>query len=369
MFSLSKLIILGLILVFGSVGYNFLPPLFIYLFPQIPWTHSPLISMILGGLIGFIASAWVSRPIERAIDRIQDYVSTLDATYFLFGTAGGIIGLAVAWLVNLSLVALNFPIISDVVPIILTVLFAYIGFGFASSRREEIRRLFLDRSEEQKDEEVLERKEGDNFYKYKVLDTSVIIDGRILEVIQTGFVEGVFVVSYHVLQELQHIADSSDSMKRVRGRRGLDILNALQEEDRIDVQIDEHELAEAEEVDMKLVHLARKLDGVVVTNDYNLNKVSEFQNIPVLNINELANALKPVVVPGESMQVLIVKEGTERAQGVAYLDDGTMVVVEEGKYLINEKVDVIVTSALQTNAGRMIFAKLKDGQKALEGKK
>jgi len=325
--------------------------------------------MILGGLIGLIASVWITRPIKNGIDRIQDYMGTLDTSYFLFGTAGGIVGLVVAWLSSLLLVATDLPIISDVVPMILTVLLAYIGFSFSSSRREEIRRLFMNRSEEQEDEAVLEGKAGDNFFKYKVLDTSVIIDGRILEVVQTGFVEGVFVVSYHVLQELQHIADSSDSMKRVRGRRGLDILNALQEEDRIDVRMDEHEIPEAEEVDMKLVHLARKLNGVVVTNDYNLNKVSEFQNIPVLNINELANALKPVVIPGESMQVLIVKEGTERSQGVAYLDDGTMVVVEEGKYLINEKAKVIVTSALQTNAGRMIFAKLENEQKALEGKK
>ena len=224
----------------------------------------------------------------------------------------------------------------------------------------------MERSEEYEDNQVLERKEGENYQKYKVLDTSVIIDGRILEVIQSGFIEGVFVVSYHVLQELQHIADSSDSLKRVRGRRGLDILNALQKEERVTVEMDEHEIPEAEEVDMKLVHLAKKLDGVVVTNDYNLNKVAEFQNVQVLNINELANALKPVVIPGETMRVLIVKAGTERSQGVAYLDDGTMVVVEEGKHHLNEQKDVIVTSSLQTNAGRMIFAKMEDEQRTID---
>lgn len=365
MFTLSKFIALGIILVFGSIGYNFLPQLFVYLLPQFTWMHSPFVSLILGTIIGFLVSLFASKPIEKAIYRVQDYVATLNASYILFGTAGAIVGLVVAWLVNLSLMAFNLPIFSDVLPIILTIVFAYIGFSFFSSRREEIRRLFMARSEEQEENQVLERKEGDNFYKYKILDTSVIIDGRILDIIRSGFIEGVFVVSYHVLQELQHIADSSDSLKRVRGRRGLDILNALQKEERVTVKMDEHEIPEAEEVDMKLVVLAKKLDGVVVTNDYNLNKVAEFQNVQVLNINELANALKPVVIPGETMNVLVVKEGTERSQGVAYLDDGTMVVVEEGKHHINERLEVIVTSSLQTNAGRMIFAKLADERKAL----
>lgn len=365
MITLSKLIALAIVLVFGSIGYNFLPQLFLYLIPQFEWIQSSVIGLIVGIIVGLVVSLFASRPIEKAIIKLQEYMSTLNASYILFGTGGAILGLIVTGLVSLLLMAFNIPIFSDVVPIMLTFLGAYIGFGFGSSRREEIRRMFMSRSEEQGEDQVLERKEGESYRKYKVLDTSVIIDGRILEVIQSGFVEGVFVVSYHVLQELQHIADSSDSLKRVRGRRGLDILNALQKEERISVKMDEHEIPEAEEVDMKLVHLAKKLDGVVMTNDYNLNKVAEFQNVQVLNINELANALKPVVIPGESMSVLIVKEGTERSQGVAYLDDGTMVVVEEGKHHINEQRDVVVTSSLQTNAGRMIFAKLEGGQQSL----
>src|SRR5690625_4781534 len=366
MFSLSKLIGLAISLVFGSIGYNFLPDLFIYLFPQITWTHTSIFSMIVGLIIGFFASKLFSRPIEDAIYRVQDYVSTLNASYILFGTLGAIIGLVVAWLISLALIAFNLPVLRDVVPLIITVLFAYFGFSFGSSRREEIRRIFMPRSEEKEENGVLDRKEGENYRKYKVLDTSVIIDGRILDVIRSGFLEGVFVISFYVLKELQHIADSSDSLKRVRGRRGLDILNALQKEEGVTVKMDEHEIPESDEVDMKLVHLAKKLDGVVITNDFNLNKVAEFQNVPVLNINELANTLKPVVIPGETMRVLIVKEGTERSQGVAYLDDGTMVVVEEGKHHINEQLDVIVTSSLQTNAGRMIFAKLKDEQRVIE---
>lgn len=352
-------------LVFGSIGYNFLPDLFIYLLPQLAWTHTSIFSMIIGLVIGFFATFLFSKPIERGIHSLQEYVSTLNASYILFGAMGAIIGLVIAWLISLALIAFNFPVLRDVVPLIITFLFAYVGFGFFSSRREEIRRLFMPRPDEQENKDVLERKEGDNFRKYKILDTSVIIDGRILDVIRSGFLEGVFIISFYVLKELQHIADSSDSLKRVRGRRGLDILNALQKEEGVTVKMDESEIPESEEVDMKLVHLAKQLDGVVVTNDFNLNKVAEFQNVPVLNINELANTVKPVVIPGETMRVLIVKEGTERSQGVAYLDDGTMVVVEEGKHHLNEQHDVIVTSSLQTNAGRMIFAKLQDERRAI----
>lgn len=366
MFSLTKFISLGIMLIFGSIGYNFFPDLFMYLFPTILWTHSSIFSMVVGGIIGFGISLFLSKKIELTIGTVREKVSTLNVSYILFGTLGAIIGLVLTWLVNLSLVAFSLPIFSDVIPIILTIAGAYLGFEFGSSRREEIRRLFLPRSEEKINEEVLERKEGENYRKYKILDTSVIIDGRILDVIRSGFLEGVFIISSYVLQELQHIADSSDSLKRVRGRRGLDILNALQKAEGVTVKMDESLFLEIEEVDMKLVHLAKKLDGAVVTNDYNLNKVAEFQNVPVLNINELANTLKPVVIPGETMRVLIVKEGTERAQGVAYLDDGTMVVVEEGKHHLNERHDVIVTSSLQTNAGRMIFAKFADEKRAIE---
>lgn len=365
---MSKVIVLGIMLIFGSIGFNFFPDLFIYLFPNTVWIQTPIFSMIIGVFVGFIVSLFISQTIERTIKKVREYFDTLNVSYILFGTVGATIGLIVTWLINASLlIPMKLPILSDVVPGIITVVGAYIGFEIGSSRREEIRRLFMPRSEEEfNNNEVLERKEGENYRKYKILDTSVIIDGRILDVIRSGFLEGVFIISSYVLQELQHIADSSDSLKRVRGRRGLDILNALQKADGVTVKMDESLLLEAEEVDMKLVHLAKKLDGVVVTNDYNLNKVAEFQNVPVLNINELANTLKPVVIPGETMTVLIVKKGTERAQGVAYLDDGTMVVVEEGKYHLNERREVIVTSSLQTNAGRMIFAKFKDEKRAIE---
>ena len=201
--------------------------------------------------------------------------------------------------------------------------------------------------------------------KLKILDTSVIIDGRIADICQTGFLEGVMVIPQFVLEELQHIADSSDVLKRNRGRRGLDILNRIQKELDIKVEIYEGDFEDIQEVDSKLVKLAKLTSGVVVTNDFNLNKVCELQKVAVLNINDLANAVKPVVLPGEEMKVQVIKDGKEHNQGVAYLDDGTMIVVEEGRNYIGKDIDVLVTSVLQTAAGRMIFAKPKLLEKAL----
>jgi uncharacterized protein YacL len=194
----------------------------------------------------------------------------------------------------------------------------------------------------------------------KILDTSVIIDGRIADVCETGFLEGVFILPQFILQELQHIADASDTMKRARGRRGLDILHKIQKMSRITVRIVDEDFPKIREVDAKLVALAKLLNAKVITNDFNLNKVAELQGVSVLNINELANSLKPVVLPGEAMRVFVLKEGKEYNQGVAYLDDGTMVVVENARKFIGKNSDVTVTSVLQTTAGRMIFSKLKE---------
>jgi len=193
---------------------------------------------------------------------------------------------------------------------------------------------------------------------YKLLDTSVIIDGRVADVCETGFLEGTIVVPQFVLRELQQIADSSDALKRNRGKRGFDVLQRLQRVPKITVHIMDQDFPAIREVDRKLIELAKSLNGKVVTNDYNLNKIAELSGVPVLNVNELANSLKPVVLPGELMHLQVVKEGKEAGQGVAYLDDGTMVVVDHGRKLIGQTVDVTVTSVLQTTAGRMIFARL-----------
>jgi uncharacterized protein YacL len=193
--------------------------------------------------------------------------------------------------------------------------------------------------------------------RYKILDTSVIIDGRIADVCETGFVDGTLVIPQFVLKELQLVADSADSLKRNRGRRGLDILQKIQKMSGVEVLISDLDFPEVREVDLKLIELARALPGKIVTNDFNLNKVAQLRGVDVLNVNELANSLKPVVLPGEIMKVFILKEGKEYNQGVAYLDDGTMVVVDNARKMISKTIDIVVTSVLQTTAGKMIFGR------------
>jgi len=202
----------------------------------------------------------------------------------------------------------------------------------------------------------------------KILDTSVIIDGRIADICEAGFIEGIFIVPQFILQELQYIADSQDSIKRARGRRGLDVLHKIQKMTNITVKIVEEDFPKIKEVDSKLVALGQLLNAKVITNDFNLNKVAQLQGVSVLNINELANSLKPVVLPGETMRVFVLKEGKEYNQGVAYLDDGTMVVVENGRKSMGKNAEVAVTSVLQTTAGRMIFAKTREDHEREEAK-
>ncbi|MCB1147890.1 MAG: TRAM domain-containing protein [Leptospiraceae bacterium] len=198
--------------------------------------------------------------------------------------------------------------------------------------------------------------------KTKVLDTSIVIDGRIIDIASTGFIEGPFVVPNFVLREIQLISDSSDPIKRNRGRRGLDMLNQLQKREDLEVKIDYKDYSETREVDAKLIRLAKDRNAVLVTNDFNLNKVAEFQGIKVLNLNNLANALKPVVLPGEELELQVVKEGKDENQGIGYLDDGTMVVIENGSKLLGKKVKVNVTSVIQTNSGKMFFTRIVTGK-------
>ncbi len=200
-----------------------------------------------------------------------------------------------------------------------------------------------------------ERTEGN-----KILDTSAIIDGRIADLCETGFIEGTFIIPQFVLYEIQHIADLQDPVRKTRGRRGLEILHRLQKQTQVKVKIVDIDFPKLKDVDSKLIALAKSLEGKIVTNDYNLNKVAELQGISVLNMNELATALKPAILPGEMLSIKIVKEGKEHGQGIGYLDDGTMIVVDDAKRLIGKSIDVIVTSLLQTTSGRMIFARIKE---------
>jgi uncharacterized protein YacL len=247
---------------------------------------------------------------------------------------------------------LSFPFthyISLVLKVGLALAFGYLGMMVAWMKREEFR-IFLPQLTSSTEK------------KWKILDTSVIIDGRIADIAETGFLEGVIVLPKFILNELHKIADSTIPLRRRRGRRGLDILNRMQKSGSLEVVVEEKDFPETREVDSKLIQLAKFLNGVIVTNDYNLNKIAKLQGVEVLNINELANSLKPVILPSEELQVRVVKEGKEPNQGIAYLDDGTMVVVENARGLIGEELTVEVTSILQTSAGRMIFGQQKGGK-------
>ena len=248
-----------------------------------------------------------------------------------------------------------------------TLLLGYLGFQVGFKKEIIARIIYITTAweEEKNNSENEEIEVEKSTTHWKILDTSVIIDGRIADICQTKFLEGTIVIPQFVLEELQHIADSSDALKRNRGRRGLDILNRIQKEMPIPVEIYEGDFEDIHEVDSKLVKLAKITNGTVVTNDFNLNKVCELQRVSVLNINDLANAIKPVVLPGEEMNVYVIKDGKEQNQGIAYLDDGTMIVVEEGSEYVGKQLNVLVTSVLQTSAGRMIFAKPKLLEKAL----
>ena len=269
--------------------------------------------------------------------------------------AGAIIGLA-AGIVFASLVSLpikGLPISEDILGVVRFLIYTVLGyfglmFGAKKGSEFDLRRT------------INTFKVSEDAGNTKLLDTSVIIDGRIADICETGFLEGQFLIPQFILHELQHIADSSDPLKRARGRRGLDILHRIQKISGLEVKVVEEDFPKIREVDAKLVALAKLKNAKVITNDFNLNKVAELQGVTVLNINELSNAVKPVVLPGEIMRVFVLKEGKEFGQGVGYLDDGTMIVVENGRKHIGKTVDVAVTSVLQTTAGRMIFTKLKE---------
>ena len=318
-----------------------------------PYINAIIYSILFAG-IGRIIAPWIERSLKYIIDKINQQ-TTMN---LILGLAGITIGLVLGYLIALPFMNLKIPFISALLPFILPLILGIIGYQVATSRGEDWQKLFTRQAKDNVTSgEVLERKASDSFQKYKLLDTSVIIDGRVADIVKTHFLEGVLVIPNFVLEELQHIADSSDSLTRAKGRRGLDILNTLQKNQDVEIEFYEGDFEEIPEVDSKLIKLAKLIDGAIVTNDYNLNKVCEFQNITVFNINELANALKPTLIPGEEMMVTVIKAGTERQQGVAYLDDGTMIVVEDGQYYMNQNLRVVVTSALQTNAGRMIFAR------------
>lgn len=320
--------------------------------------NNPYVTAVLGAIIFYLITFWAVDYVVNFIKWIEESLVKAPITDIIFGSLGLVLGLVVAFLVSFALSGIDLPIL----PVLLTLLFGYLGYQVGYKKRDEILGLFSNRLGRKKT--VEEEPEKASNQTWKILDTSVIIDGRVADICQTGFLEGTIVIPQFVLEELQHIADSSDVLKRNRGRRGLDILNRIQKELAMKVEIYEGDFEDIQEVDSKLVKLAKVTNGVVVTNDFNLNKVCEFQKVAVLNINDLANAVKPVVLPGEEMNVQVIKDGKEHNQGIAYLDDGTMIVVEDGRDYIGKRIEVLVTSVLQTSAGRMIFAKPKLLEKA-----
>lgn len=296
-----------------------------------------------------IAGFIIGLCIALLVIKVEKDIRKLSLKIILGGVSGMVVGLLIALILGYGLnMVSNIGENQQVVPwiyLLLTGILGYLGLTLGSKKVDE----FSFRGGDYKAPSDL-----------RILDTSVIIDGRIADICDSGFIEGELIVPRFVLTELQSVADSSDSMKRSRGRRGLDILNRMQKSSAIHIDIVEQDFTKIKGVDGKLVALANKINAKLLTNDYNLNKVAELQGVRVLNINELANAMKPVVLPGEQMTVKIIREGKESGQGVGYLDDGTMIIVDHAQKMLNMNVEVVVTSVLQTTAGRMIFTELKE---------
>jgi len=317
-------------------------------------------AVLLFGIIFFNLYPMLFKRGEEVVNNVVSDMEKIPATEIITGAIGLVIGLIVAFLISQiinGIKVLQTAYVNVIISVVLYVGLGYIGITLGRKASFDLKQLFSSRSGSSR--ETARRKGKSAGACPKILDTSVIIDGRVVDILKTGFLEGDIVIPDFVLVELRHIADSADSLKRVRGRRGLDILNKIQTEYGVDIYntAQEKALGDIPEVDVKLIKLAELTKGMVVTNDFNLNKVATVQGIGVLNINDLANALKPVVLPGETLQVFLVKEGKENDQAVAYLDDGTMIVVEGGKKYLGQNINTTVTSVLQTSAGRMIFAK------------
>jgi|LSQX01.1.fsa_nt_gb uncharacterized protein YacL len=305
---------------------------------------------IISALIFYVLCSYLIRSFTNLLGNIEKKLQSKSPNELLIGTGGIIAGLLIANLISIPFKQI--PVVGIVISIIFNIVFCYLGASVAFKNQTGFNGGASFFSKNKNGMSLLGSQP-------KILDTSVIIDGRIADICRTGFIEGKLIIPGFVLLELQHIADSSDSLKRNRGRRGLDILNLIQKELEIDVQIMERDFDDIEDVDSKILKLAEIINAAVITNDYNLNKVASFHGVPVLNINELSNAVKPIVLPGEEMTVTVVKDGKENGQGIAYLDDGTMIVVDGGKRYMGHSIIVLVTSVLQTPAGRMIFVKPK----------
>ena len=322
-------------------------------------TFMSLAAMLVGGIFGAIIGSFISPYLIKSLfmftSTVEKSLSAMSTQDLIAGTLGLFLGLIIANLVGLAFGSV--PYIGPYVSVALSIILGYLGMHLVVSKKSELAGWLHLHAEGSFD-----KKKNKDHHTGKLLDTNVIIDGRVADIYRSGFLEGPIIVPVFVLEELQKIADSSDILKRNRGRRGLDILTHMRKNSKDDVIIVTNDFEDISEVDSKLVKLAREKNYKIVTNDYNLNKVAELQGVAVLNINDLAIAVKPAVIPGEQIFVQLVKSGKEEGQGVAYLEDGTMIVVENGSQCIGKEVPVIITSVLQTSAGKMIFAKLESDE-------
>ncbi|MDW7754939.1 MAG: TRAM domain-containing protein [Brevefilum sp.] len=324
------------------------------------WKANPLSTIIyqiitaaVMGIIGFLIAPWIS---IKPVNTIRKQLSKLSAHSLFYGLIGLIFGLITAALLAYPISLLPSPF-GSIIPFIAVLLFGYLGIVLFVSREKDLQKVFRSFSEGGSDADDKTDTTGLQDTRRILVDTSAIIDGRIADIAKTGFIPGRLLIPRFVLNELQYVSDSADNLRRQRGRRGMEVLAELQKETAVPVTITDIDVEGVREVDERLVVLARQLSCPILTNDYNLNRVAELQGVTVLNINELANAVKAILLPGETLEMKIIQEGKEYGQGVGYMEDGTMVVVEDGHKYIGRSIDITVTKVLQTAAGRMIFAK------------
>lgn len=348
--------LIGLV-VFGIIGVFLGEPLGnliqeLWTASQIPTIVYQVVTTLLVGLLGFLIAPWIS---IKPISALHKHLSKISAQTLLFGLAGLMVGAVTAAILAYPISLLPAPL-GSILPFVALLLFGYLGIVIFVARQKDLQNLFKAFGKGGRGAE----KPEDNSLKGSqriLVDTSAIIDGRIADIARTGFIPGRLLIPRFVLNELQYVSDSADNLRRQRGRRGMEVLSELQKDPSIPVTITDIDVEGVREVDERLIVLARQMNCPILTNDYNLNRVAELQGVSILNINELANAVKAILLPGESLDMKIIQEGKEYGQGVGYMEDGTMVVVENGHKFIGKTVPITVTKVLQTAAGRMIFAK------------
>lgn len=345
---LRRLVLLVFVVLGASLGIFFIPEIINTFNWQVSeWLLNSYVDGALGILIFFILFYWATDKVVGLIEKSEGLLLNRNLMEILFATLGMMTGLMIASMLSLIFSSIGFPLLKNTIPIVFAVVLGYLGFQVGLKKRDEIQSFLPERFQSKK-----------KLFQPKLLDTSAIIDGRILAVVKCGFIDGTILVPQGVLDELQLIADSTDGLKRDKGQRGLDILNQLRTTTHPVKIVSGYK--DIKEVDQLLVKMAKEMNASIITTDFNLNKVAQVQSIKVLNVNDLSDAIKPVVAQGDKFKVLITKVGKEENQGVGYLEDGTMVVVEAGRQWINQEKTVQVQSILQTSSGRIIFTKKVD---------